>query len=183
MMSSSHKAGFVNIIGKPNVGKSTLMNALLGEKLSITTAKAQTTQRLITGISNGPNFQIIYTDTPGVMTPKYALQQSMMQVVRKSLGDADVFLWVVDVHDNWHVPVDFRKKLLLQNTPIFLLINKVDLIGQPALTQLMQYWADHTAVTAIIPVSALQAYNLSLVLEHVLACLPQHFTSHDRFSR
>lgn len=174
MMTSSHKAGFVNIIGKPNVGKSTLMNALLGEKLSITTAKAQTTQHLITGISNGSNFQIIYTDTPGVMTPKYALQQSMMQVVRRSLGDADVLLWVVDIYDDQEVPVDFRTKLLHQTVPIFLLINKVDLIEQTALTQLMNYWADHIAVTAIIPVSALQAYNLPLVLKHVLACLPQH---------
>jgi len=173
MTSSHHKAGFVNIVGKPNVGKSTLMNALLGKKLSIITAKAQTTRHRITGILSGDDFQVIYADTPGIITPNYALQQSMMRVVRSSLVDADALLWVVDVHDQ-DLPTDFSAKLLQRTIPVFLLINKVDLIGKVALEKVLQYWSSHVSVNAIIPVSALQAYNTALVFTHILTCLPEH---------
>lgn len=132
MTSLPHKASFVNIVGKPNVGKSTLMNALLGKKLSIITAKAQTTRHRITGILSGDDFQVIYADTPGIITPNYALQQSMMRVVRSLLVDADALLWVVDVHDQ-DLPTDFSAKLLQRTTPVFLLINKVDLVSKEAL--------------------------------------------------
>jgi GTPase len=173
MNSLPHKAGFVNIVGKPNVGKSTLMNALLGKKLSIITAKAQTTRHRIAGILSGDDFQVIYADTPGIITPHYELQRSMMRVVRSSLVDADALLWVVDVHDQ-DLPTDFSAKLLQRTTPVFLLINKVDSIDKVALEKVLQYWSSHVSVNAIIPVSALQAYNTSLVLTHILACLPEH---------
>jgi GTPase len=173
MTSSPHKAGFVNIIGKPNVGKSTLMNALLGEKLSIITAKAQTTRHRIAGILSGDDFQVIYADTPGMITPNYELQRSMMRVVRSSLVDADVLLWVVDVHER-DVPTDFSAKLLQQTTPVFLLINKVDLIDKVALEKVIQYWSAHIPANAIIPVAALQSYNTALVFANILACLPEH---------
>ena len=173
MTSLPHKAGLVNIIGKPNVGKSTLMNALLGEKLSIITAKAQTTRHRIIGILSGDGFQIIYTDTPGIITPKYALQQSMMREVRSAFVDADVLLWVVDVHEQ-DLPPDFSAKLLQRTAPVFLLINKVDLIDKVELAKVLQYWSTHVSVNAIIPVSALQSYNTALVFTNILACLPEH---------
>ena len=173
MSSVSHKAGFVSIIGKPNVGKSTLMNALLGEKLSIITAKEQTTRHRIAGIFSGENFQIIYTDTPGIITPNYALQQCMMRAVRHALTDTDVLLWVVDVRDQ-DLPTDFSAKLLQQTSPVILLLNKVDLINKEILEKVLQYWSAHTSVNTIIPISALQSYNTVLVLTHILACLPEH---------
>jgi len=173
MTSSPHKAGFVNIVGKPNAGKSTLMNVLLGEKLSIITAKAQTTRHRIKGILSGDNFQIVYTDTPGMITPNYALQQSMMQAVRSALVDADVLLWVVDV-DEQTLPTDFSKKLLQRTIPVLLLINKVDLISKEALKKTLQYWSNHVSVNAIIPISALQSYNTALVFKHILIHLPEH---------
>lgn len=169
----SHKAGFVNLIGKPNVGKSTLMNALVGEQLSIITTKAQTTRHRIAGILSGEDFQIIYADTPGIITPQYALQQSMMRAVRSALVDADVLLWVVDVQDPG-LPTELSKKLQQQTVPIFLLINKVDLVDKAALDKVLQYWAQQVAVAAIIPISALRAYNTALVFERILACLPLH---------
>jgi GTPase len=173
MTSLPHKAGFVNIIGKPNVGKSTLMNALLGKKLSIITAKAQTTRHRIAGILSGDDFQVIYADTPGMIVPNYELQRSMMRVVRSSLVDADALLWVVDVHDQ-DLPTDFSAKLLQKTIPVFLLINKVDSIDGATLEQVLQYWSTHVSVNAIIPISALHAYNTALVLKHILACLPEH---------
>lgn len=173
MTPPSHKAGFVNIIGKPNVGKSTLMNALLGEKLSIITAKAQTTRHRIAGILSGDDFQIIYADTPGIITPHYALQQSMMRAVRSALVDTDVLLWVVDVRDQ-DLPAYFIEKLLQRTTPVFLLLNKVDLIGKVALEEVLQYWAAHVSVNAMIPISALKADNIALVFTHILTCLPEH---------
>ena len=170
---SAHKAGFVNIIGKPNAGKSTLMNALVGERLSIITAKAQTTRHRITGILSGDDFQIIYADTPGVITPHYPLQQSMMRAVHSALLDADVLLWVVDVQDQ-ELPTDLHKKLEQQTVPIFLLINKVDLVSKAALDKVLQHWSSHVSVEEIIPIAALQAYNTALVFERILACLPEH---------
>jgi GTPase len=172
-LSPSHKAGFVNIIGKPNVGKSTLMNVLLGERLSIITAKAQTTRHRIAGILSGDNFQIVYADTPGIITPNYALQQSMMRAVCSTLVDTDVLLWVVDVCDQ-DLPTHFIERLLRQTTPAFLILNKIDLISEVALEKMLQYWASHVSVRAIIPISASMAYNTELVFMHILNCLPEH---------
>jgi GTPase len=173
MTALSHKAGFVNIIGKPNVGKSTLMNALLGEKLSIITAKAQTTRHRVAGILSGDDFQIVYADTPGIITPNYALQQSMMRAVCSALVDTDVLLWVVDVRDQ-DLPTHFIERLLQQTAPVFLILNKIDLIGKVELERVLQYWAAHVSVNAIIPVSASMAENTELVFTHILACLPEH---------
>lgn len=173
MHTSPHKAGFVNIIGKPNAGKSTLMNALVGERLSIITAKAQTTRHRIAGIVSGDDFQIIYADTPGIITPHYALQDSMVRAARSALVDADALLWVVDVHDQ-EVPDDLIKKLQQHRAAIFLLINKVDLVDKVALEEVLQYWEQQVSVTKIIPISALNAYNTELVLKQILDCLPEH---------
>ena len=173
MYAPPHKAGFVNLIGKPNVGKSTLMNALVGERLSIITAKAQTTRHRIAGILSGDSFQVIYADTPGVITPRYPLQQSMMRAVRSALVDADVLLWVVDVHDR-DLPTELSSRLQQQTVPVFLLVNKVDLVGQAALDEVLRYWANQVSVKEIIPIAALRAYNTALVFERILACLPEH---------
>jgi GTPase len=173
MTALSHKAGFVNIIGKPNVGKSTLMNVLLGEKLSIITAKAQTTRHRVAGILSGDDFQIIYADTPGIIIPNYALQQSMMRAVRSALVDTDVLLWVVDVRDQ-DLPTYFIERLLQQTTPAFLILNKIDLISKVELEKTLQYWSAHISVNAMIPVSASTAYNTELVFMHILSCLPEH---------
>src|SRR3569623_1623845 len=173
MTSLTNKAGFVNIIGKPNAGKSTLMNTLLGENLSIITAKAQTTRHRIVGILSGDNFQIIYTDTPGIITPHYALQQSMMRAVRGALVDTDVLLWVVDVRDQ-EFPKFFEETLVRWTTPVFLLLNKVDLISKVTLAETMKYWSSRVSVNAILPISALQSYNTTSIFEHVITCLPEH---------
>ncbi|MEL7062919.1 MAG: GTPase Era [Bacteroidota bacterium] len=173
MTLSSHKAGFVSLVGKPNAGKSTLMNTLVGEKLSIITAKAQTTRHRICGILSGDNFQIVYSDTPGMIKPAYALQASMMRAVRSSLVDADVLLWVVDVHDQ-DLPDDWAAQLQERTLPVLLLINKVDLVEEAALAKVLQYWSDRVQVEAIIPVSALQSYNIDRVFEQVLEGLPEH---------
>ena len=173
MADTPHQAGFVNIIGKPNVGKSTLMNALVGDKLSIITAKAQTTRHRILGILNGANFQVVYSDTPGLLTPQYALQQSMMRAVRSVLVDADVLLWVVDVRDQ-AFPEDFCKKLQQHTAPVLMLVNKVDLVSKETLDQTLRYWAESVDVAEIIPVAALQSHNVPYVLERILAHLPMH---------
>ncbi len=168
MQAVPHRAGFVNIMGKPNVGKSTLMNALVGEQLSIITAKAQTTRHRIAGILNGDHFQIVYSDTPGFLTPRYALQQSMMRAVQGALADADVLLWVVDVRDQ-ALPA-----LRLPQVPVLLLLNKVDLVDEPAAQAAVRRWTAEAPVEEVIPVSALQQYNTALVFERILAHLPVH---------
>ena len=173
MKQQAHKAGFVSIIGRPNVGKSTLINALVGERLSITTAKAQTTRHRICGILNGDNFQIVYADTPGILTPAYALQQSMMRAVHSSLMDADVLLWVIDIHEK-DIQAVLQEKVLPGATPTFLLINKVDLINATQLAAIVRYWTAKVKVDDIIPISALQVFNTEQVLERILAYLPEH---------
>ncbi len=173
MTSPIHKAGFVNIVGKPNVGKSTLMNVLVGEKLSIITSKAQTTRHRIAGILSGDDFQIVYADTPGFITPNYGLQQSMMRAVRSSLSDADVLLWVVDAKDE-DPQAEFSEKLLLHTTPLLLLINKVDLLSKEALEEVTRQWAARAPTATIIPISALQGHNIAEVFTQILAHLPEH---------
>ena len=132
-----HKSGFVNIIGNPNVGKSTLMNAMVGEKLSIITSKMQTTRHLIKGIVNGDDFQIVYSDTPGILKPVYKLQESMLKTVDTALVDADVLLYVTDVAESPEKNTEYLEKLKTAEVPVMILINKIDLTDQPALIKLV----------------------------------------------
>ena len=133
-----HKSGFVNIVGNPNVGKSTLMNALVGERISIITSKAQTTRHRIMGIVNGDDFQIVYSDTPGVLKPNYKLQESMLNFSRSALSDADVLLYVTDVFDSYEKNEDFVEKVKMNPAPILLIINKIDLIDEEKLIVLAE---------------------------------------------
>lgn len=170
-----HRAGFVSIIGKPNVGKSTLMNALMGERLSIVTSKAQTTRHRILGILNGEDFQLVYSDTPGIIQPKYELHNAMMSFVYSSLEDADVVLFVTDIyekHDEEPVVERLRKMV---NTPIFLLVNKIDQAGQAEVEAKVEYWQEHLPnATRVLPISALEKFGTGELLDLVLAKLPEH---------
>lgn len=172
-MSKEHRAGFVSIIGKPNVGKSTLMNGIVGEHLSIITPKAQTTRHRIMGIVNGPDFQMIYSDTPGIIRPRYELHKSMMHFVQSALEDADVILFVTDIHET-HDEADVLEKLQGLSTPIILLINKIDQASQEEVVQKIQNWQASLAPRAVIPVSALHRFNLESVVEVVKELLPVH---------
>ncbi len=168
-----HKAGFVNIIGKPNVGKSTLMNTLLKEKLSITTPKAQTTRHRITGIVNGENFQIIYADTPGIISPGYALQEAMMKTVYSAIAEADVLCWVIDIRDR-DIANHYLSKSYFSTSPIIILLNKCDLVNANACTEAVKYWSQHTSAKAILPISALATHHTEHILRHTVAWLPEH---------
>lgn len=167
-----HRSGFVSIIGKPNVGKSSLMNKLVGENLSIITAKAQTTRHRIMGILNGEDFQIVYSDTPGLLEPKYELHQAMMDYVKVSLEDADVILLIVELEEK------FDEKLLAKfqkiQTPIILLINKIDLAKGSQVTDKIDYWKGQIKTEVIIPVSAKTGENLDQVLTTIKKYLPEH---------
>jgi GTP-binding protein Era len=171
-MSTPHKAGFVSIVGKPNVGKSSLMNKLVGENLSIITAKAQTTRHRIMGILNGEDFQIVYSDTPGILEPKYELQQAMMSYVKVSLEDADLVLLVVEVGEKYDEQLFARFKVL--TTPILLLINKTDLAKGPAVEEKVGYWRELLNPKVIIPVSARTGENVDRVLTAIKDLLPEH---------
>jgi GTP-binding protein Era len=168
----THKAGFVSIVGKPNVGKSSLMNKLVGENLSIITAKAQTTRHRIMGILNGDDFQIVYSDTPGLLEPKYELQQTMMEYVKVSLEDADVILLIVELEEK------FDEKLLAKfqkiQTPIVLLINKIDLAKGSQVHDKVEYWKNLIKTEVIVPVSAKTGENLDQVLAAIKNQLPEH---------
>lgn len=177
----NHKAGFVNIIGKPNAGKSTLMNALVGEKLSIITAKAQTTRHRIMGMLNGEDFQIIYSDTPGIIEPKYALHKSMMRFVESALEDADLILYIVDIKDKTFNEDLFRKLEDLK-TKIILVINKVDLMEQEEVKEKLNWWKDKVQTTDTIPVSALHQFNTQSLFEVILGNLPKHPPYFDKGS-
>ena len=176
--SSPHQAGFVSIIGKPNAGKSTLMNALVGNQLSITSNKAQTTRHRICGISNGDNFQIVYIDTPGIITPAYALQKTMMEVVNNAITDADILLWIIDVNDR-EIPTWFKEKSV-KTSPILLLINKIDLLTNMDLENVICYWLAHIQEAHIIPISALQEFNISHLLKQIVSFLPVHPPYYDK---
>ncbi len=162
-----HRAGFVNIIGNPNVGKSTIMNALVGEKLSIITSKAQTTRHRIMGIVNGDDFQIVYSDTPGIIDPKYKLQESMMKFVDSAFVDADEILFVTDINEDFENE-EIVKKLADSKIPVILLINKIDLSDQKKVVEKMEYWKSKLNNAEIIPVSALEKFNLEKVLEKIV---------------
>ncbi len=167
-----HKSGFVNIVGNPNVGKSTLMNALVGERISIITSKAQTTRHRILGIVNGEDFQIVYSDTPGVLKPNYKLQESMLNFSNSALTDADVILYVTDVIENAEKNADFIEKVKKQKAPVLLIINKIDLTDQPKLVELVEKWKGILPEAEIIPISAQNNFNLEYVLKRIKSMLP-----------
>ena len=168
-----HKSGFVNIVGNPNVGKSTLMNALVGERISIITSKAQTTRHRIMGIVNGDDFQIVYSDTPGVLKPNYRLQESMLNFSRSALTDADVLLYVTDVFDSYEKNADFVDKVNLNTAPLILIINKIDLIDEEKLIVLVEKWKTLTPRAEIYPVSALEKFNIEPVFKRIKELLPE----------
>ncbi|MBQ9888751.1 MAG: GTPase Era [Bacteroidales bacterium] len=167
------KSGFVNIIGNPNVGKSTLMNALVGEKLSIVTAKAQTTRNRIMGIVNGDDFQIVWSDTPGILKPNYRLQENMLGYVDAAIGDADVILYVTDTVEKADKNVTYIEKLKKVTCPVVLVINKIDVSDQKRVMELMQWWQNEIPAATVIPISAKEKFNLQSVLEAVKANLPE----------
>lgn len=168
----SHKAGFVNILGNPNVGKSTLMNALVGEKLSIITSKAQTTRHRIMGIVNGEDFQIVYSDTPGIVNPGYKLHESMMGFVETALVDADIFLYLVEVKERIKNE-EIIQKINQSGIPVLLLINKIDLSNQPEVEEAMAFWKEKMPSAEVIPMSALAGFNVEKVLDTILEKLPE----------
>ncbi len=167
-----HKAGFVNIIGNPNVGKSTLMNAFVGEKLSIITSKAQTTRHRILGIVNGDDFQMILSDTPGIIKPAYDLQSSMMDFVKSAFEDADVLLYMVEIGEKALKDEKFFDKIKHSKIPVLLLLNKVDTATQELLEEQVQYWQKELPTVEIHPISALQNFNIKEVFERILELLP-----------
>lgn len=172
------KSGFVNIIGKPNAGKSTLMNALMGEKLSIITAKAQTTRHRIIGVLTGKDFQIVYSDTPGIIDPKYPLQKAMMNFVNQSLEDADILLWVIDATDTDSQDLVIAK-LQKVSTPIVIALNKIDLLSQDKVQNTLEKLQTEFPEAKIIPVSALEQFNIDFLLENLKATLPEHPAYYD----
>ena len=168
-----HRAGFVNIVGNPNVGKSTLMNALVGERISIITSKAQTTRHRILGIVNGDDFQIVYSDTPGVLKPNYRLQESMLSFSNSALSDADVLLYVTDVYDNYEKNKDFVDKVGQNTAPVMLIINKIDMIDQQKLEDLVDKWKTVLPNAEIFPISATEKFNIEPLFNRILALLPE----------
>ena len=170
-----HRAGFVNIVGNPNVGKSTLMNALVGERLSIITSKAQTTRHRIMGIVNGDDFQIVYSDTPGVLKPNYRLQEQMLEFSRSALVDADVLLYVTDVQDTPDKNADFLEKVkrMSAQTKVFLIINKIDLTTQETLESLVDYWHKQLPEAQVFPISAQERFGVEQLFEAIKAALPE----------
>jgi len=167
-----HKSGFVNIIGNPNVGKSTLMNALVGEKLSIITSKAQTTRHRIMGIVNGDDFQMVYSDTPGIIKPHYKLQESMMRFLEDALQDADVFLYVTDVNDQTP-DENITQKLIGSGVPVVLVLNKIDLSQQDIVEERIKFWKSVFPDAYVIPASALHLFNISTIFDKLVELLPE----------
>ena len=176
----AHKSGFVNIIGSPNVGKSTLMNVLVGERLSIITSKAQTTRHRIMGIVNGEDFQIVYSDTPGVLKPNYKLQESMMDFVHTALTDADIILFVTDIFEDIKIEEKILNKIKNTSAKILLLVNKIDLSKQEQLEEKVQYWKNEVPNAEVIPVSALEKFNVTYVFDRILALLPESPGYYDK---
>lgn len=167
-----HKAGFVNIVGNPNVGKSTLMNQLVGERISIATFKAQTTRHRIMGIVNTPEAQIVFSDTPGVLKPNYKLQESMLAFSESALQDADVLLYVTDVVENPEKNKDFLEKVVRMTVPVLLLINKIDQSDQKTLGDIVEKWHELLPNAEILPVSAKNKFGIDLLLKRILELLP-----------
>ena len=169
----AHKSGFVSIIGNPNVGKSTLMNALTGMKLSIITSKVQTTRHRIMGIVNGEEFQIIYSDTPGIIRPVYKMQEQMVKYAYSALADADIILFVSDIYESPDPSKDIIKKLARIKIPILILINKTDLDNSSSVSRLTEAWSTIIPGSEILPVSALKGFNLEKLLNRIISLLPE----------
>jgi GTPase len=168
----SFRAGFVSIIGKPNVGKSTLMNALLGEKISIITPKAQTTRHRILGIYNQPEYQIVFSDTPGIIEPKYKLQGSMMKFVNESLQDADLVMFVTDFNEKNEEP-ELIERLKVINAPLICIINKIDESDNDGVKKKIDFWRSQVDFKEVVPISASNKFNIDLLLKSVLTYLPE----------
>jgi GTP-binding protein Era len=179
-MNTSHKAGFVTIIGCPNVGKSTLMNALVGERLSIITSKAQTTRHRIMGIVSGDNHQIVFSDTPGIIKPLYKLQEKMMQFVISAFTDADVFLLITDVFEDMQLDEAYIDKLKHSGRPVLLLINKIDVAKQEVLEQKVLEWKDKLPQAEIFAVSALKKFNIDKIMDRIIELLPASEAYYDK---
>jgi GTP-binding protein Era len=169
----THKAGFVNIIGNPNVGKSTIMNALVGEKLSIITQKMQTTRHRIKGIVSGDDFQIVYSDTPGILKPNYKLQETMLKFVDTALVDADVILYVTDVMEKTDKNPEYIEKVRKSNMPVIVLINKIDLSNQEEVVKLYDQWTEVFPGADVFPISALEKFNIEPIFDRILELLPE----------
>lgn len=182
----AHKSGFVNIIGNPNVGKSTIMNALVGEKLSIITQKMQTTRHRIKGIVSGEEFQIVYSDTPGILQPHYKLQETMMKFVDSALIDADVILFVTDVIEKPGKNPEYIEKVRKSNVPVIVLINKIDLSNQQDVLNLFDYWTGIFPGATIFPISAQEKFNIGPIFDRILELLPEappYFDKNDLTDR
>jgi GTP-binding protein Era len=175
----AHKAGFVSLVGKPNVGKSTLMNALVGEKLSVITPKAQTTRHRILGIVNEPGYQVVFSDTPGIIQPKYGLQESMMSFVNGSLVDADVIILVTDINEKYD-EADVVEKLKNTDSPIAIVINKIDKSTEELVKMKIVSWQKLLNPKAIFAISALYAHNVESVMQFILSELPEHPAYYDK---
>lgn len=174
MTTSKHQAGFVNIIGKPNVGKSTLMNILVGERLSIISPKAQTTRHRIVGLTNTKDYQIVFSDTPGMLKPQYELHKNMMGFVNISLEDADVVVFVTDLYENAEEIEEILEKINQSGLPVLLVINKIDLAKEGQLDEVTKYWTDRLKVETVIPISATENFNTERILQEILDRLPEH---------
>ena len=172
MEKKDYKSGFVNIIGNPNVGKSTLMNKLIGERLSIITSKAQTTRHRILGIVNGENYQIVFSDTPGIIQPNYNLQTSMMKHVRSAFQDADVFLYMIEIGEKSLKDSSFFERLKNTDIPILLLINKIDKSNQEDVEKAMIHWESQLPKAKIIPISAIEDFGVDKIMSEITAMLP-----------
>lgn len=175
----SHKAGFVSLVGKPNVGKSTLMNALVGEKLSIVTPKAQTTRHQILGIVNEAEYQIVFSDTPGVIKPVYGMQESMMNFVNGSLVDADIILFVTDINEKYDES-DVLEKLSKTTSPIAVIVNKIDKSTEEFVKEKIEYWQNTLKPQAVFAVSALHDHNIPAVMQFIMDNLPEHPAYYDK---
>ncbi len=172
MSNTPHKSGFVSIIGCPNVGKSTLLNALVGERLSIITSKAQTTRHRIMGIVSGDDYQMVFSDTPGILKPNYKLQEKMMEFVISAFSDADVFLLIVDIYEDIVLEETYLEKLKATKTPVLLLLNKIDMATQEVLDTKLAEWKEKLPNAEIIPISALKKFNLETVMYRISQLLP-----------
>ena len=170
----NHRSGFVNILGNPNVGKSTIMNTLVGEKLSIITSKAQTTRHRIKGIVNGDDYQIVYSDTPGILRPQYKLQETMMNFVNTALYDADMILYVTDVTEHSANEGEYIDKIKQSGIPVIIAVNKIDLTNQDSLEKIVESWHLAFPDSLVIPVSALKNFNLEPLLNAILTMLPEN---------
>lgn len=173
-MENGFKSGFVNIVGNPNVGKSTLMNDLVGERLSIITSKAQTTRHRITGIVNAPGYQIVFSDTPGVLKPKYKLQESMLEFSEGALTDADILIYVTDVVEDPTKNADFLDRVAKETVPVLLVINKVDLVKSSAeLEAIVDKWKERLPKAEIFPTSATERFNVDNLMKRIVELLPE----------